>query len=163
MLKLICSYMSVICLPSSAFNPIQVGKWPAELPAAKRLACVAPMYVAFASAKKNKYGKTHSGFKTQRRRHQKSKTGIPVAQENDICPPRSCSKLPYVIFPKLWYCSQCFFPVVPLTSRQQDSTRNSVKLTQHCCLATLRYLCCHFTWHTLFVLVGMYVKICINW
>ena len=28
----------------------------------------------------------HSGFKTQRRHHQKSKTGVSVALQNDMCP-----------------------------------------------------------------------------
>ena len=30
----------------------------------------------------------HSGFKTQRRCHQKSKTRVSVAQQKDLCPPK---------------------------------------------------------------------------
>ena len=30
---------------------------------------------------------THSGFETQRRYHQKSKTGVSVAPQKDLCPP----------------------------------------------------------------------------
>ena len=31
----------------------------------------------------------HSGFETQTRRHQKSKTGVSVAPEKDMCPPKT--------------------------------------------------------------------------
>ena len=34
----------------------------------------------------------HSGFETQRRRHQKSKTGVPVAPKMDMCPPKTLKK-----------------------------------------------------------------------
>ena len=43
------------------------------------------MYITFTSTKK-KYGRTHSGFETQRRHHQKSKTGVPVV------PKRTCAR-----------------------------------------------------------------------
>ena len=46
------------------------------------------MYISFASAKKGKSGRTHSGFETQRRRHQKSKTGVPGAPKKDMCLPK---------------------------------------------------------------------------
>ena len=31
----------------------------------------------------------HSGFETQRRHHQKSKTGVSVAPQKDLCPPKN--------------------------------------------------------------------------
>ena len=31
----------------------------------------------------------HSGFETQRRHHQKSKTGVPVTTKKDMCPPKT--------------------------------------------------------------------------
>ena len=34
----------------------------------------------------------HSGFETQRRRHQKSKIGVPVAPKMDMCPPKTLKK-----------------------------------------------------------------------
>ena len=34
----------------------------------------------------------HSGFETQRRRHQKSITGVPVAPKKDMCPPKTLKK-----------------------------------------------------------------------
>ena len=34
----------------------------------------------------------HSGFETQRRHHQKSKTGVPVAPKMDMCPPNTLKK-----------------------------------------------------------------------
>ena len=34
----------------------------------------------------------HSGFKTQRKHHQKSKTGVPVAPKKDMCPPKTLKK-----------------------------------------------------------------------
>ena len=37
----------------------------------------------------------HSGFETQRRRHQKSKTGASVAQQKDMCPPK-------ILYNKKW-------------------------------------------------------------
>ena len=66
---------------------MHVRKWPAAMLAIKRSAGVAPeveswgMYTTFISSKKaNKAEPTRaaiSGFETQRRRHQKSKTGVP--------------------------------------------------------------------------------------
>ena len=47
------------------------------------------IYITFASTK-SEWGGTHSGFKTQRRHHQKSKTGVPVAlKKGHVCPPKS--------------------------------------------------------------------------
>ena len=36
--------------------------------------------------------KAELGFETQRRRHQKSKTGVPVAPKKDMCPPKTLKK-----------------------------------------------------------------------
>ena len=36
----------------------------------------------------SEYMISHSGFKTQRRQHQKSKTGVPVVPQKDLCPPK---------------------------------------------------------------------------
>ena len=37
-------------------------------------------------------GRTHSGFETQRRCHQKSKIGVSVASQKDLCPPKILKK-----------------------------------------------------------------------
>ena len=50
------------------------------------------MYVTFASAKIANKAEPTSGFETQRRRHQKSKTGVPVAPKKDMCPPKTLKK-----------------------------------------------------------------------
>ena len=38
---------------------------------------------------------THSGFETQRRHHQKSKTRVPVAPKKDMCPTQTLKKIEY--------------------------------------------------------------------
>ena len=38
-----------------------------------------------------------SGFKTQRRRHQKCKSGVPVAAKKDMCPPKTIFKKSFLI------------------------------------------------------------------
>ena len=43
------------------------------------------MYITFASAMQH-IRQNHSGFEIQRRHHQKSKTGVPVAPKYEICP-----------------------------------------------------------------------------
>ena len=59
---------------------MHVGRWPAT----KQLACVAPggsqeniHYIHLRNVNKA----AHFGFETQRRRHQESKTGVPVAPQ----------------------------------------------------------------------------------
>ena len=63
--------------------------------ATKRSASVAPEvdirerhYFCLRNANKA----AHSGFETQRRCHQKSKTGVSVAQKMDMCPPKTLKK-----------------------------------------------------------------------
>ena len=50
---------------------------------------------AFANANKA----AHFGFETQRRRHQKSKTGISVAHKKYFCPPKTLEKKSHI---KAW-------------------------------------------------------------
>ena len=45
----------------------------------------------------SKSGRTHSGVETQRRRHQKSKTGVPVASNTDMCPPKKNKQIKWGI------------------------------------------------------------------
>ena len=52
--------------------------------AVERSAGVAPEvdleeYTLHLLSQNKQFGRTHSGFETQRKRHQKSKTGVPVA------------------------------------------------------------------------------------
>ena len=46
------------------------------------------IYVRLCNANKA----AHSGFETQRRCHQKSKTGVPAAKKMDMCPPKNFLK-----------------------------------------------------------------------
>ena len=70
--------------------------WGQDWLRAKRLASVAPEVdfrehtLRLPPQKANKAA--HSGFETQRRRHQKSKTGVPVAPKMDMCPPKTLKK-----------------------------------------------------------------------
>ena len=50
------------------------------------------MYITYTSAK-FEYGRTHSGFETQRRCHKKSKTGVSVAPKMDMCPTKILKKI----------------------------------------------------------------------
>ena len=64
-----------------------------RLPAAKRLVCVAPEVdlgecTLHSLLQKSELGRTHSGFETKKRRHLKSKTGVPAAPKKDMCPPK---------------------------------------------------------------------------
>ena len=47
-------------------------------------------FMVHSPMQKIQLGRTHSGFETQRRRHQKPKPGVPVAPKKDIC---VCQKL----------------------------------------------------------------------
>ena len=40
----------------------------------------------------------YSGFETQRRHHQKSKTGVSVIQQNHLCSPNKFLKITHIIF-----------------------------------------------------------------
>ena len=68
------------------------GNGSAAMLAAKRLAGVAPEvnlkeYVTCTSPPSANKA-SHSAFETQRRRHQNSKTGVSVAPQKDLCPPK---------------------------------------------------------------------------
>ena len=76
-----------------------VGKWLEVMLAAKWSACVAPKMdlgecrsTLHPPLQKSKFGRTHSGFKTQRWCHRKSKTGVPVAPKKDMCSPKTFKK-----------------------------------------------------------------------
>ena len=69
----------------------------AGMPAAKSSSQVAPEvnlreYVT-CTPLPNANKAAHSGFETQRRHHQKSKTGVSVAPQKDLCP-KFCFKNP---------------------------------------------------------------------
>ena len=76
---------------------MHVGKQSAAMLVAKRSAGVAPevnlreRISCMPLPSVNKAG--HSGFETQRRRHEKPKTGVSVAPQKDLCPPKFFFKM----------------------------------------------------------------------
>ena len=76
---------------------MHVGKQLAAMLAAKRSAGVAPevnLRECISHTPPPSTNKAaHSGFETQRRRHQKSKTGVSVAPKKDLSPPKIKKKL----------------------------------------------------------------------